>query len=72
MDTPGSASIGPKTLYALKDAAIWLRVTEQTVASYLRSGDLKGKKIGPKGKWHVPGSELIRLRKKWGYDEAPS
>lgn len=70
MGTAESAQIEPKRLYPLREAAMWLKVTEQTVASYLRDGDLHGKKIGPKGKWHVPGSELVRIRKKWGYDDS--
>lgn len=54
--------------YPLEEAAKFLNVTGQTVSKYLRGGILKGKKMGPKQKWHVPGEEILRKRKEWGYN----
>jgi len=59
--------IEPDRLYTTREAAEILRVTEQTVQRYLRTRDVLGKQLGPKKKWHVPGKELTRVMKKWGY-----
>jgi hypothetical protein len=45
-----------------------LSVTEQTIKSYLRSGKIPGKRIGPKRQWHVEGQEIARLAREWGLD----
>ena len=61
-------SIDPKKLYSAKDAAGLLNIGAETVKKYCGSGKLKGKQIGPKKVWHVPGSEILRLKKEWGMD----
>ena len=53
--------------YTARQAAIILRVTEPTVTRHLRNGDFRGSQLGPHKKWHVMGSELLRVMKKWGY-----
>ncbi len=62
-------TIDPGKYCSLKEAAELLGVTEATVAKYLRSGELEGKKLGPKQKWHVLGRSIIKLRKEWGYED---
>jgi len=54
-------------LHTTRQAADILEVTEQTVQNYLRNGDLRGRKLGPRKKWHILGSELLRVIRKWGY-----
>ena len=49
----------------MRQAAPLLKVTPETVKTYCRSGDLKGVRVGRKGEWHAPGSEIIRLRALW-------
>ena len=54
--------------YTVKDTAKFLEVTEQTVSKYVRNGNLKGEKKGPKQRWYILGGEIIRKRKEWGYN----
>lgn len=68
MELQRDTGIDPDKLYALREAVPLLKVTEQTIGGYLRSGKIEGKQIGPKNKWHVFGREIIRLRRKWGYE----
>lgn len=63
-----NSSLDPGAWYSAREAAPWLEVTEQTVTDYCRDDRIKGKKIGPKRRWHVLGSEIIRKRKEWGLD----
>lgn len=63
------ANIDPSKHYSLREASELLEVTEATVAKYLREGDLEGKKIGPKKKWHALGRSIIKVRKEWGYED---
>ena len=56
------------SFYTVKEVAKFLGVTEQTVSKYLRDGNLKGSKKGPKQKWHVRGDEILKKRKEWGFD----
>jgi hypothetical protein len=51
--------------YSVVESSELLKITSQTTAKYLRSGELKGLKKGPKGKWFIKGSELKRIQKKW-------
>ena len=62
-------TIDSNKYYSLKETAELLEVTEATVAKYLREGDLEGKKIGPKQKWHALGRSIAKVRKEWGYDD---
>lgn len=52
-------------LYNVKETSTLLRVTPQTVSKYLRNGDLKGEKKGPKKQWFVFGEEILRKKKEW-------
>ena len=63
-------SIDPKRLYMTRDAVHFLDgyITELTLKTYCREGRIEAKKIGPRQQWHVPGAELLRLRKEWGLD----
>jgi excisionase family DNA binding protein len=63
-----SDQIEKNKFYTISEAAKFLAVTAQTVSKYLRDGDLKGQKKGPKKKWFIMGDEIITKRKKWGYD----
>jgi len=62
--------IDPTTWYPARKAADFLEVTEDTVKSHCREGELKNEaqKRGAKKKWHVRGSSIIALRKKWRLD----
>lgn len=54
--------------YTVKEVAEFLKVTLQTVSNYLRKGELKGQKKGPKKKWFVLGRDINKLRQQWNYD----
>lgn len=43
-------------LSSAKEAAAWLKISEPTVYRLLRSGALKGAKVG--GQWRIPIAEL--------------
>lgn len=51
--------------YSAREAAQFLEVTEQTVQRYLREGELRGVRVGPKKKWYTLGKEIIALLQKW-------
>jgi excisionase family DNA binding protein len=55
--------------YTVKEAAYELDVTEQTVRSYLKDGDLKGNQVGKKRKWAIPAAEIAKFKKRYGYEE---
>ena len=57
-----------ETWYSAREAADLLKVTEGTIKKYCRSGEMKGRQMGPRAKWHVPGSEIKRFGEKWGLD----
>jgi hypothetical protein len=59
----------PTKWYPCREAADLLGVVEDTVKKYLRDGDLAGKQIGPKKRWHVQGSAILKKRKEWSLDE---
>lgn len=69
-DVVGKARINPDKWYTAGEAAVLLEVTEPTVTRYCRLGKplKRVKKIGPKGRWHVLGSEIIRRRKELALD----
>lgn len=53
--------------YSARDASYHLEVTEQTVTEWCRRGVIKEcRKIGSKMKWHVLGSEILRIREERG------
>ena len=60
--------VEPGRWYTAREAGSALSVTEQTIKSYLRSGKIPGKRIGPKRQWHVEGQEIARLAREWGLD----
>jgi excisionase family DNA binding protein len=62
------AHIDPKRNYTTREAADLLQVTQETVKAYCRNEKLKGRKVGPKKQWMVPGAEIKRLQKDWNYD----
>ena len=61
--------IDPNEHYPLKETAEFLKVSEATVAKYLRESVLEGKQIGPKKRWHALGRSILKLRKEWGYED---
>ena len=60
--------IDPRRWYTAREAAPLLDVTEVTVKEHCRKGTIKGKQRGTLKAWHVRGTELTRLRKKWNLD----
>ena len=60
--------IDRKKSYSARDAAELLEVTPDTVKAYCRDGKVKGRQVGPKKQWMVPGGEIKRLRKEWNLD----
>lgn len=60
--------IDPEHAYPAHEAAPLLELTVETVKKKCRNGDIKGIPKGSKKKWHVKGSEIIRLRKLWNLD----
>jgi hypothetical protein len=61
--------IDPDFDYSAAEAAELLQVTADTVKEYCRTGQLVGKRLGPKKRWHIRGSALIKKRKEWGFDD---
>jgi Helix-turn-helix domain len=55
--------------YTAREAASHLGVTEESVKKYCRTGTLAGKQKGPKKRWHVLGTAIMKKRKEWGLDE---
>lgn len=51
--------------YTVVESAEMLGITSQTVSKYLRTGELKGKKKGPKEKWFILGEEIKRKMTEW-------
>jgi predicted transcriptional regulator len=62
-------NIESQKMYTARDAADFLGVSEETVKNYLRGKRLVGKQIGPKKRWYVKGSAILKLRTEWGVDE---
>ena len=46
-------------LYSLKELATLLSVTERTLHNYIKSGKMKGQKIG--GKWQISETNLQKF-----------
>ena len=61
------SNINPDTEYTVKEACEFLEVGYQTVTGYLKNEKLKGAKRGPRNKWFVPGSEIIKLLNEWRF-----
>jgi len=59
--------IEPRRWYTLRAAADFLEVTEPTVSQYCRDKEFgaDAKKVGPKQKWLVRGTGLLRKRREW-------
>ncbi len=68
MNSNSKVNIDPKRLYSAREVAPLLEVTEQTIQRYFRSGELQGRQVGPKKKWHTTGAEIIRKRREWKLD----
>jgi hypothetical protein len=60
--------INPDHTYAAQEAALLLELTVETIKKKCRDGEIKGIQKGSKKKWHVKGSEILRLRKIWNLD----
>ena len=61
--------------YPLHEAAVMLRVTQETVKKYCRKsgkGNLPGKQVGPKKRWHVLGKGISAKLKEWQVDDWPN
>lgn len=63
-----SIKIDPEHSYPAHEAAILLELTVDTIKKKCREEDIAGIQKGPKKKWHVRGSEILRLRKLWNLD----
>lgn len=48
-------------LYSVRNAAVLLDVTPDTVRSYVRSGRLTAHKLSPSGPWRVDPGSLRRI-----------
>jgi len=64
--------IDPKKSYSAKEAADFLEVSEDTVKDYCRRKKLPGKQVGPKKRWHVLGTSILKQRKDWDMDDLSS
>jgi excisionase family DNA binding protein len=47
----------------LREAADWLRLTPYTVKQWIKSGKIKGKKIGKRGDWRIKVEEVTKILK---------
>jgi predicted site-specific integrase-resolvase len=65
-----SNNVDSQNWYTAAEVAQHLGIKEQTVTDYCRDGRFKKKarKQGPRMRWHILGSEIIRLRNEWGLD----
>jgi excisionase family DNA binding protein len=51
-------------LLTVRDVALRLKVTEDTVRLWLRTGDLEGRRLGRNGTWRVSEEALARYSRK--------
>ncbi len=63
-----SIKIDPEHSYPAHEAAVLLELTVDTVKKKCREEHIKGIRKGARRKWHVKGSEILRLRKLWNLD----
>jgi putative resolvase len=50
----------PGKLYKLKEAALLLNVSRQTLWSWIKDGKIKSVKL-PSGRYRVPETEIVRI-----------
>ena len=68
MGTNSKLDVDAQKWYNARETADFLTVTEGSVKKYCRSGTLPAKRVGPRKQWHVKGSSIVILRKKWELD----
>jgi predicted site-specific integrase-resolvase len=51
--------------YSVVECSQLLSITSQTISKYLRDGEVKGIKKGPKGKWFIKGGEIKKVIGRW-------
>jgi excisionase family DNA binding protein len=54
--------------YTVQEAAPLLELTAETLKKKCREGEINGIQKGTKKKWHLRGSEILRLKKRWNLD----
>jgi len=57
-----------KRLYTAAEVAMYLGVVENTVVRNCRSKVFRGKKVGPRKRWHMLGEDVFKVLKRWGLD----
>jgi Helix-turn-helix domain len=62
------AKVNPKKWYTPKEAAPFLRVGAESVKKHCRDKKLRGKQVGAKKEWMIPGTAIIKKRKEWKLD----
>jgi len=63
-----SGRIDDGRAYTVQEAAKFLELTAETLKKKCREGEINGIQKGPKKKWHIRGSEILRLRELWNLD----
>jgi hypothetical protein len=64
----GKRQLNTKKWYTPAQAGRFLRIQPDTIKKHCRGGTLKGKQVGPKKQWMIPGTEIARKRKEWRLD----
>jgi helix-turn-helix protein len=64
----GKPKLNSKKWYTPAQAAPFLKITPETVKKHCRGGALKGKRVGAKKQWMIPGTELAKKRREWELD----
>ena len=56
--------------YTAKETAGLLNdeVTEATIKGYCKRGRVKAKQVGPRRRWMIQGSSILKLRREWKID----
>jgi len=63
-----NGKINPDHRYSVHEAEPLLELQSETIKKKLRDGEISGIQKGSKKKWHIKGSEIIRLRKLWNLE----
>lgn len=63
MESPNSLAIQPNVFYTVEETAHLLRASQPNVRKLIRSGTVRGIKVGRE--WRILGGELLDLGARW-------
>ncbi len=56
-------------IYTVQEASPLLELTAETIKKKCREREINCRQKGAKGKWHIKGKEILRLRELWNLDD---